>query len=73
MKIDKDIPLPGNHGPDWSFTKEMEVGDSFYVECDCSAKKIASSRSAALEHMRNRGMKGVTRIENSGVRVWRIE
>ena len=72
ITIDKNIPIPTNgtagapHKYPW---RDMEVGDSFYVNGPTRRDSLSqcSSRAARIY-----GRKFSIRKENCGFRVWRI-
>jgi hypothetical protein len=64
-KIEKGVPLPDTlRTPTYPF-KEMEIGDSFFVE---SRSKKAGIHSTAKHY----GITITIRKQGSGFRVWRV-
>lgn len=68
FKIEKNIPIPGEHGNTKYPFKLLEVGDSFYVEGIPS-----SARTAAHSYAKRYGVKLVSKREKKGYRIWRTE
>lgn len=70
IKIEKNIPFKGTASYSKYPFKEMEVGDSFFVECDNTviARTIYVYRKDG-----NEAKKFSTKKEKTGRRVWRIE
>lgn len=70
-KIDKNIPIPSKYSKGiktkypW---RELEVGDSFFVENRTSTQMINTSKNTS----KNSGHKYVCRKEGNGCRVWRV-
>lgn len=77
FKIEKGIPIPTHKKIKYPFD-EMEVGDSFLIECinDPRKKKHIQSYVASVLNRYNKQeqktMKIKTRREKEGLRVWRV-
>ena len=70
MKVDKNIPIPRNKH---SYPlKDMEIGDSFFVEVKNNAEKH-TVRSSVNYTGGLLGHKYATRSVENGIRIWRIE
>lgn len=77
IKIDKGIPIPlFKSSRRYPFT-DMEIGDSFIVECDrTDCKKVMAAVSGAGRLFRNRmksNAKFTVKIVENGIRCWRVE
>lgn len=76
ISIDKNVPIPtgqcGGRPAKYPFL-DMEVGDSFLLEC--SADDLAKFQRRATNSANSLFGKGhiTTRQEAGGVRVWRIK
>jgi hypothetical protein len=70
IKIDKGVPIPDIGGM-YPF-KEMEIGDSFFVEC--LAKNVTRKANSILGSARNRRTNGRYKVRTveGGVRCWRV-
>jgi hypothetical protein len=68
IKIDKGIPMPGHHSEKYPW-KDMEVGDSFLVEGMMKATQMSGPKAYAAKKY---GHTYATRLEEKGLRVWRI-
>jgi len=72
IKIEKNVPMPPRMGPGikakypW---KELEVGDSFFVN---GGTKTTTISRLACHHAALTGRKFAVRTEGEGARVWRI-
>lgn len=71
-EIEKNIPVPEKEGPKYPF-KQMEVGDSFFVECQGfdAYRKIANAANS-FQRRCDMPIKFTVRMLTEGVRVWRI-
>ena len=72
--IDKKVSIPaprsGNRYP-W---EQMKVGDSFLIPCGPEARlRTQSNILTAARCRRKKGERHTSRIEETGIRVWRIE
>jgi len=77
FKIEKGVSLKkrGIYKEIYPF-KEMEIGDSFLIECkDVEKEKMRSYVYTHFTHYRavDNNFKISTRKEKNGIRVWRIE
>ena len=73
-KIEKGIPIPPRSNIKYPWG-EMEVGDSFFVECEYSRKKhqsIGGSKAQFIRHHKSK-CKFTARRVDGGIRVWRIK
>lgn len=68
IKIERNIPIPVEKGRKYPF-KEMEIGDSFYVE---GVKHNSLSGVATVIGYRL-GMKFIVRRWKTGLRCWRVK
>lgn len=75
IKIDKNIPFParptGRGQPPKYPWKQMEVGDSFYIDQD--SNKFRNSPNGCTRGLRKKGWLFSIRKEGTGSRVWRIK
>jgi hypothetical protein len=67
MKISKNIPIPEDKMRRQYPYKEMEIGDSFYIE-DLGLPVVCNNN---YRYGKKLGMKFIARKEREGVRVWR--
>ncbi len=65
-KIEKNVPLPTEHGNTKYPFMQMEVGDSFFADGIPS-----SARTAAYAHAKRYGITLVSKREANGYRIWR--
>tara|TARA_R100000781_G_scaffold27375_3_gene20353 strand:- start:1841 stop:2086 length:246 start_codon:yes stop_codon:yes gene_type:complete len=81
MKIEKDVPVPprGNKLYPW---KDMEIGDSFFVEAspEASMNQIQNTMFTSIRHYRKDLPEGYgistrrwPRGKPYGIRVWRVK
>jgi hypothetical protein len=68
IAIDKDVGLPKERIRHEYPYRDMDVGDSFYV--DDGKITVMCNNNYRLGKVLNR--KFIARVENGGVRVWRI-
>lgn len=74
--IESNIPLPKRCCPNggrkliYPFDK-MNIGDSFFISDKSKMRVVA--QSACSYQRRHKGYKFVTRAENNGLRIWRVE
>ena len=69
FKIEKNIPMPTNRGPVSRYPlKDMEIGDSFFV-----AGRDHAARNIRGVLQRHRPKRFSVRMQDGGIRVWRIE
>lgn len=66
IKISKGIPIPNKVRSEYPY-RQMEIGDSFYVE-GIALPVICNSN---WRYGKKLGMKFIAAKEKSGVRVWR--
>ena len=69
MKINKNIPIPDNKVRRSYPYKDMEIGDSFYI--DGLGLSVVCNNN--YRYGKKLGMRFIARSENEGVRVWRTE
>lgn len=75
-EIEKNIPLMGARKSVLKYPfQDMEIGDSFFIPKGATKHVSASVQSCikAYNKYYNKDIKVVTRREETGVRVWRIE
>ncbi len=72
IKIEKNIPIPSAENK-YPFN-EMEIGDSFLVECD-SLPDVTRNRSLIYNYAVREAPKKfmIKKMGNLGLRVWRIQ
>jgi hypothetical protein len=68
--IDERVPIPPKPAPIYPW-KQMNVGDSFFVECS-NIRRYVNFHSTASRAAKRNGIKLTLRREGSGIRVWRI-
>src|SRR5574342_420372 len=78
VDVTSSVPLPAPYKREASLPfDKMKVGDSFFVPAPVGKAKVMANRlrNAAGYHRRHRqpGFFITSRVENGGVRVWRIE
>jgi len=69
-KIDKNIPSPTEHHSTKYPWMDMEIGDSIFVEGETG---IGPAADSARHWGRNNKKRLCSRIEGTGVRIWRVE
>ena len=74
FKIEKEIPIPKKIGGNGRLSKypykDMDIGDSFFVEKQgVRGKAVQSGYHFARKH----GKKFTARPVEGGVRIWRVE
>jgi len=73
IEVEKGIPVPERKGrgnePRYPFA-DMEVGDSFAMDCDYLLEKRL--RGAAAQWSRRNGQRMTVRREGNQCRVWRV-
>lgn len=75
--IEKGIPIHDidvftfNKYHKWPF-RNMEVGDSVFIECDGGGLMTAPLMNRAKQNTKGRGMKFTSRVVPNGLRIWRI-
>jgi hypothetical protein len=75
FKIEKNIPLPARRLSSESmypFAK-MEIGDSFEIVCQTHGEAVARRSVLSPSWVRFRPKKFTSRVEDTCVRVWRVE
>ena len=81
ITIEKNIPITPKNPKFWRKPQlkypfaQMEVGDSFFVECDKDDARNMQVNLGVMGRRENKstGKKFTTRQSEGGVRVWRIE
>lgn len=72
VTFDTDHPVPTSHPScQNAFIKDMKPGDSIYIECNADKKEIRKKRTVMTNYANRNDIKLVTRVELTGVRVWR--
>ena len=69
IEVSKEFPLPEVRKKNVYPYKQMDVGDSFFLEN--TKKQIVFNNNYRAS--KTLGMKFTARVEGDGVRVWRIE
>ncbi len=77
MKIEKNIPIPKKYCLTKYPFQEMEIGDSFFVECDTKEGRktmctINSSKTNYIKRFDPEKM-FLMRLVEGGIRVWRTK
>jgi hypothetical protein len=74
-EIENNIPVPEPRSRSTYPFANMEIEDSFFVPCDLDAVRTIERRvsASAAQYGRRHSTKYVTRREDNGVRVWRVE
>jgi len=69
MQIEKNVPVPSVVAKKEYPYRAMQVGDSFFVE----GVKLATMLNTNWRWGQKLGRKFIARVEEGGVRVWRLE
>jgi hypothetical protein len=76
IKIESNVPLPSGR-ISWQFN-EMEIGESFFIECDPKdLKRLRANAWAAWRYHTesdplNASKRFISRVVEGGFRVWRV-
>jgi hypothetical protein len=75
MDIEKNVPFERKKKETKYPFDKMEVGDSFFVECDefNSSSRRASTMALALYHTKSEKKKFKSALCDGGFRVWRVK
>ena len=69
MEIEKDVPLPASVEKNSYPYRNMEIGDSFYVE----GIKLNTMLNTNWRWSRKLDRNFIARKEGDGIRVWRVD
>lgn len=73
MKIEKGIE-PEQFGGRTNYPfAEMEVGDSILIETGSGWKLQKRAQTAAYIHAKRHGRKFMSRMQEDGLRIWRVQ
>lgn len=72
IQVDDNIPAPPAHGAcRYPFNRLIAAGQSLYFPADVSLRKL--SRAAHMYAARHGFRAAVRKMEDGGVRVWRLD
>jgi hypothetical protein len=73
-EIEKNVPMPSNHGPKPAYPwRTMEVGDSFFVAVDKNSQRHRSICAQSSMAGKQLDRQFTTRWVDGGVRIWRTK